>query len=142
MVLGTVGQVVLGGALIGLAFAMLRIMTGRLMSTSGMIGSLLGGREGPAAVSMAFIAGLFVAPSVLGTMGFVTQPPVEAGWPLLLVGGLMVGIGARLGNSSVVGSVFGLTQGSKRAVVAIVAIISGAVVSVILAQVLGTGGAA
>jgi len=138
---GTLGPVVLGGAMIGLALGLLHVFTGRVMSASGMIGSLLGGREGLAAASIAFIGGLFVAPSVLVAVGVVRQMPVEAGWPLLVVGGLLVGIGARLG-SSLMGSIHGVTQLSKRACATLFAILAGAGVAVAMRQILGSGGAA
>jgi uncharacterized protein len=142
MFLGTLGQVIVGGALIGLALATLHILTGRVMSTSGMIGSLLGGREGLAAASIAFIAGLFISPFILISFGGVRQPPVEEGWPLLVVGGLLVGFGARLGSSSVIGSIFGVIQRSRRAATVIVAIIAGVSVSSLLRHILAAGGAA
>ena len=139
---GTFGPVILGGAMIGLALALLRILTGRVMSASGMIGSLLGGREGLAATSIAFIGGLFIAPSVLVAVGVAKQMPVEAGWPFLVAGGLLVGVGARLGNSSLLGSIHGVTQLSRRAFATLFAIMAGAGVAVALRQVLGTGGVA
>jgi hypothetical protein len=55
---------------------------------------------------------------------------------------VLVGVGARLGNGSVFGSVLGLTQGSGRAVAATLAILAGAGLALTLRHVLGTGGAA
>jgi len=141
MLQGTLGPVVLGGAMIGLALALLRILTGRVMSASGMIGSLLGGREGLAATSIAFIAGMFISPSVLVAVGHAKQLPLEAGWPLLVVGGLLVGVGARLG-SSLLGSIHGVTQLSGKALATILAIMAGAGVAGALRQILGAGGVA
>jgi uncharacterized membrane protein YedE/YeeE len=137
--LETIGPAVMGGALIGLASAGLMILTGRVMSASAMVGSLLGGREGLAAASITFLAGLFIAPSVLFALGVARQPLTEPVWPLLIVGGVLVGVGARLGNGSVFGSVFGLTQGSRRAVAATVAIAAGAGAALTLRHLLGTG---
>jgi len=142
MLTGTLDEVVLGGALIGLAFAMLLILTGRVMSTSAMVGSLLGGREGLAAASIAFIAGLFISSFVFNALEFVSQPPVEVGLPLLVVGGLLVGLGVRMGNSSLLGSIGGLARLSGRAGAVILAIMAGAVISLALRQALGTGGVA
>jgi uncharacterized membrane protein YedE/YeeE len=137
--LETIGPAVMGGALIGLALAGLMVLTGRVMSASAMVGSLLGGREGLAAASITFLAGLFIAPSVLFALGVARQPLTEPVWPLLIVGGVLVGVGARLGNGSVFGSVFGLTQGSRRAVAATVAIAAGAGAALTFRHLLGTG---
>ena len=142
MVTGTLGQTILGGALIGLALAMLTILTGRKMSASGMIASLLDGREGLAAPSIAFIAGLFIAPSILMAFGYAQQSSLEPGWPVLIVGGLLVGIGARLGGGSLLGAIVGLAQMSGRALAMLLAILAGAVVSFVLYELLGIGGAA
>ena len=138
----TVGEVAAGGALIGLALAMLMILTGRVMSGSAMIGSLLGGREGLAATSIAFIAGLFIAPSVLIVFGAARQPLAEENWLLLGLGGLLVGIGARLGNSSVFGAVFGLSRRSGRAAMVSLAILAGVCIAVVLRHFLQIGGVA
>lgn len=106
--IGSAGSVILGGALNGLSLALLRLLAGRVMSASRMIGSLLGGHEGPAAASIACIARLLLAPSILTAAGWVaaTPKPVEAGWALLIVGGLLVGLGARLGEGGLVVAIF------------------------------------
>ena len=137
----TDGPIVLGGAMIGLALGLLWVLTCRVMSASGMIGSLLGGREGLAASSIAFIGGLFIAPSVLMAVGVVRQMADDAAWPFLVIGGLLVGIAARLG-SSLMGALHGITLLSKRAMVTFVAIMAGMGVAVLLRQVLGNGGVA
>ncbi len=137
---GTLGNVVFGGALIGLALATLLILTGRIMSASGMIGSLLGGREGLAATSIAFLAGLVISPALLIAFGFARQVPLEPGWPWLIVGGVLVGFGARLGDSSVLGAISGLARQSRRAIGPILAIMAGAGIAMVLRQVLVTGG--
>jgi hypothetical protein len=141
VVQGTYGPAVLGGAMIGLALSLLWVLTRRVMSASGMIGSLLGGREGLAATSIAFIGGLFIAPSVLMAVGVVRQMADDAAWPFLVIGGLLVGIAARLG-SSLMGALHGMSLLSKRAMVTLVAILAGLGGAVLLRQVLGTGGVA
>lgn len=140
--LETHGEVIFGGALIGLALAVLMILTGRVMSASGMIGNLKGGREGLAATSITFIAGVFIAPSVLMAFGYVPAPPIESSWPLLVAGGVLVGLAARIGKSSLIGAISGLAKRSGRAVLAILAILSGAALSSVLHQVLSIGGPA
>ncbi|MEN9409240.1 MAG: hypothetical protein RL216_1214 [Pseudomonadota bacterium] len=136
---GMYGPVVLGGAMIGLALGLLWVLTRRVLSASGMIGSLLGGREGLAASSIAFLGGLFIAPSLLMTVGFVGQMSDGATWPFLILGGLMVGIAARLGGS-LMGAIHGVTLRSKRAAVTLSGIMAGAGMAVLLRRVLDGGG--
>jgi hypothetical protein len=138
---GAYGPVVLGGAMIGLALGLLWVLTGRIMSATGMIGSLLGGREGLAASSIAFIGGLFIAPSLLTAVGVAKQMADEADWPFLVLGGLLVGIAARFGGS-LMGSIHGVTLRSKRAAAVLLGIMAGAGAAVLMRQILGNGGMA
>ncbi len=147
LAIGTEGQAILGGALIGLALALLRLLSGRVMSASRMIGSLLGGHEGPAAASIAFLAGLFVgpfilAPLILSDAGLAMANPVEATWLLLVVGGLLVGLGARLGDGGLTVALFGTVRRSGWAAAGFCAIAAGAGASLLARQILGAGGAA
>lgn len=142
MASGTVYEVIAGGALIGFVLALLRVLTGRVMSTSGMIGSLLGGREGLAAASIAFLAGVVISPLLPLALGFSLLPPAEASWTMLVIGGVLVGFGARLGHSGLVGSLFGMARGSRPALVAALALAAGTALSLVLRQVLGQGGVA
>lgn len=137
---GTFGQVILGGALVGLALVLLMILTGRVMSASKMIGSLLGGQEGLAASGIAFIAGLFIAPIVLISLGYAEQPPMEPSLPLLAIGGVLVGIGARLGGASVLGEIGDLARRSGTGPTPGLAILAGLGVSLILHLVLRAAG--
>lgn len=146
---GSFEDVVVGGALVGLALASLRVLTGRVMSTSGMMGTLMGGGEGPAAASIAFIGGVCLAPTlwlVLASMGTPLQmsasKPVEAGWPLLVAGGLLAGFGARLGRSGLTGAIWGSVRRSAWSGVALGAIVLGIAVTLFAHRLVGSGGAA
>jgi hypothetical protein len=138
---GAYGPVFLGGAMIGLALGLLWVLTRRIMSATGMIGSLLGGREGLAASSIAFIGGLFIAPSLLVAVGGAKQMADEAAWPFLVFGGLLVGISARFGGS-LMGAIHGVTLRSKGAAVMLLGIMAGAGLAVLVRQILGNGGMA
>ena len=136
---GAYGSVLLGGAMIGLALGFLWVLTRRIMSGTGMIGSLLGGREGLAASSIAFIGGLFIAPSLLLAVGVEKQMADETDWPFLVLGGLLVGIAARFGGS-LMGAIHGVALRSKRAAVMLLGIMAGAGIAVLMRQILGNGG--
>ena len=138
---GAYGPVVLGGAMIGLALGLLWVLTGRIMSATGMIGSLLGGREGLAAGSIAFIGGLFIAPSFLTAVGVAKQMADEADWPFLVLGGLLAGIAARFGGS-LMGAIHGVALRSRRAAVTLLGIMAGAGTALLVRQILGNGGMA
>ncbi|MCA3436521.1 MAG: hypothetical protein INF48_04280 [Rhodobacter sp.] len=127
--------------MIGLALGLLWLLTGRIISATGMIGSLLGGREGLAAGSIAFIGGLFIAPSLLMALGVAKQMADEADWPFLVLGGLLAGIAARFGGS-LMGAIHGVTLRSRRAAVTLLGIMAGAGTALLVRQILGNGGMA
>ncbi|WP_227269538.1 hypothetical protein [Roseobacter weihaiensis] len=82
------GMMLLGGLLNGIASGLLTLLTGQVMSASGMMGHLLGGAEGVAATSVALIGGIFSASLIMTGLGFSPQQATEASWPFLMVGGL------------------------------------------------------
>ena len=110
-----------GGVLIGISAAMLVLLNGRVAGVSGIVGSLLRPTAGDVAWRVAFIVGLLSA-TILATI--VGRPPtitVSAGYPLLIVAGLLVGFGTRLGGGCTSGhGVCGISRFSMRSVVATV----------------------
>jgi uncharacterized membrane protein YedE/YeeE len=138
----SLGSVALGGALIGFALASLRILTGRVMSVSTMAGSVLGGSEGPAAASLSFMAGVFIAPAVWTVANLAIAKPVEAEWSLLVLGGLLVGFGVRLAETGLVATIWGTVQRSGWAAITLGAIAAGLALSSLAHRILGGGGGA
>jgi uncharacterized membrane protein YedE/YeeE len=86
-----------GGAIIGFAAAMFALVNGRIAGISGIVGGLLRPTLPDAAWRVAFLAGLIVAP--IAYLLSVPQPPIviDAGYPLLVVAGVIVGVGTRYG---------------------------------------------
>lgn len=125
------GAAIIGGGLVGLSAALLLVVTGRSMNLSEMIGSLLGGNEGLAAASIAFLVGLVIAPAIW--LAF-SPLPVAAGAgniPVILVAGLLAGFGARLGSTGISGqAILGLARLSKRSLVAVICLLLGGVLGV------------
>lgn len=85
----------LGGLMIGIAVAVLLLFNGRIAGISGIFANMFTKQSG---WRIAFIAGLAGAPWVYRL--FAGQPDVviAADYPLLIVAGLLVGFGTRLGN--------------------------------------------
>ncbi|MEM9454756.1 MAG: YeeE/YedE family protein [Myxococcota bacterium] len=111
----------LGGMMIGAAGALLLAFNGRIAGISGIMGGLLGGAPaGDRRWRLAFVAGLLLGGLFLGLVlptAFETDPPLS--WPALVVGGLIVGFGTRLGSGCTSGhGVCGLSRFSGRSLAA------------------------
>jgi uncharacterized membrane protein YedE/YeeE len=109
-----------GGLLIGLAAALLILLEGRIAGISGIVGGLLQPlRKGDVAWRMAFALGLVAAPLLYRALAELPQSRIDAGWATLVVAGLLVGFGSRLGSGCTSGhGVCGLSRRSPRSLVA------------------------
>lgn len=111
-----------GGALIGLAAAILVLCNGRIAGISGILGALLRPSAGGIGWRLAFLAGLVGAPLVYALAASVPRPQIDAGWGTLVVAGLLVGLGTRYGAGCTSGhGVCGLSRLSPRSLVATLA---------------------
>jgi hypothetical protein len=109
-----------GGALIGLATALLLLANGRIAGISGILGGAAGPADANTGWRVAFIAGLLLGALAVTRLAPATgEVALQASIPILIVGGLLVGIGTRLGNGCTSGhGVCGLARGSRRSIVA------------------------
>ncbi len=126
MIAGGVGITILGGILIGVAIGAMSLLTGRVMSGSSMVGSLLGGAEGVAATSIAFIGGIVAAPLIVIGFGFAQLDVVEPDLPVIVVGGLLVGLSARISGASLGAVMVGIARRRPRALLMLVIMLVGA----------------
>jgi uncharacterized membrane protein YedE/YeeE len=121
-----------GGLLIGAAASLFVLVYGRVLGISGILGGLFGGAREEILFRLALIAGIVIAPLLLTSAG--TNLPditVSASWPMLIVAGLLVGFGTRLGNGCTSGhGVCGLARLSRRSIVATLVFFATAAVTV------------
>ncbi|MBS0429384.1 MAG: YeeE/YedE family protein [Proteobacteria bacterium] len=108
-----------GGSLIGLAAAILIVANGRIAGISGIVGGLLRPTRNDWAWRLAFVAGLLAAPTVYALVAPLPVPRIEAGSAVLVIAGLLVGFGTRLGGGCTSGhGVCGLARLSPRSLAA------------------------
>lgn len=114
------GHALLGGVLIGLAAGAMLLLLGRIAGISGILGGLLqatGLRE--LGWRGAFLIGLVAAPLCYQSAAPLPMPVLPGSQALLLLAGLLVGYGSRLGSGCTSGhGVCGLARLSPRSVVA------------------------
>jgi len=108
-----------GGLLVGLAAALLLLFNGRIAGISGVLGGLLRPVRGDVTWRAAFVAGLVLAPLAWLLLGPLPRLHIDASLPVLVVAGLLVGIGTRVGSGCTSGhGVCGLSRGSVRSLAA------------------------
>lgn len=111
-----------GGLMIGIATALFLVFNGRIAGISGIVGGLLTPARGDIAWRLAFVGGLVLSPLVFSSIAPLPQVHIEAGYPVLILAGLLVGIGTRYGSGCTSGhGVCGLSRRSQRSMVATVA---------------------
>ena len=129
-----------GGALIGLAAAVLLVANGRVAGVSGIVGGLLsplaGRFDGALMERAAFVVGLVAGPAIFAAL-FGAWPEVNITGSLLLLGagGLLVGFGTRLSGGCTSGhGVCGLAQLSRRSIAAVATFFAVAIATVFVME--------
>ena len=111
----------MGGLLIGLAAAIMLLGLGRIAGVSGMAARATGIADSgaPRNIAIAFVVGLPLGALLIAqTVGAVNVSFPASIWPLI-IGGLLVGYGTRLGSGCTSGhGVCGLSRLSPRSMVA------------------------
>ena len=107
-----------GGMLIGAAAVLLLLANGRVAGISGIAGRLLAGQR--VVDNGAFVVGLVLGPIVLAvSSGSLPAMTVSTPWPLVVLAGLLVGFGTRMGSGCTSGhGVCGTARLSTRSIVA------------------------
>jgi uncharacterized membrane protein YedE/YeeE len=121
-----------GGAIIGLASALLMGLNGRIAGISGILGGLVVPHRNEFAWRLFFVLGLSIGGAIMmwtvpGSIAF----DVERSTPALIIAGLLVGFGTRLGSGCTSGhGVCGLSRMSQRSFASVMSfMVTGAVVA-------------
>jgi uncharacterized protein len=124
----------LGGALIGLASTLLLVAHGRVAGISGIAGGLLQPATLDRAWRLAFVGGLAAAGVVAAILAPAAIGPSVRSIGAVLVAGLLVGFGTRLGNGCTSGhGVCGVSRGSGRSLVAVATFMATGAITAIIA---------
>lgn len=115
----TPGTALIGGALIGLAAALLLLANGRIAGISGILGGSLAAAAAERSWRLAFLAGLPLGALAVGMARGGLSIDVSASPPALIAAGLLVGFGTQLGSGCTSGhGVCGMARASVRSVTA------------------------
>ena len=134
----------LGGMIIGLSAALMLAYNGRIAGISGILGGFLEGSEGRSWRGM-FLLGMLIGGLGLRLLAPQTLPGAAVdSLPLLIVAGLLVGFGTRLGGGCTSGhGICGISRLSTRSLAATAFFMGAAIATTyVLRHVLHFGGAA
>ena len=126
----------IGGVLVGLATALYLLGSGRIAGIAGIVASplrqIVAGRSlRVESGRLLFVLGLLLAPWVWRMVAPLPAMAVDVGTPALLLAGVLVGVGVRMGNGCTSGhGVCGLSRLSLRSLVNVLAFMGTGVVTV------------
>jgi len=121
-----------GGSLIGFAAFLFFIFNGRIAGVSSIAsGSII--KNENRFDNILFLSGLIIGPIVYSFSGKEIESVLTNSLPLLIVGGLLVGFGTKIGNGCTSGhGVCGISRFSLRSIVATIAFIITGVITVLI----------
>ncbi|MBB4041568.1 hypothetical protein GGR34_003245 [Microvirga flocculans] len=125
-----------GGLMIGASAALLLLLTGRIAGISGILGGLVPPTRNEAAWRLAFLVGMLIAPLAYAALGgALPSISIDASLPVLIVAGLLVGYGTRLGAGCTSGhGVCGIGRLSPRSIAATLVFMATAIVTVFVTR--------
>jgi uncharacterized membrane protein YedE/YeeE len=124
----------IGGLLIGLATTLMMWFNGQIAGISGIVGSLLARRPMEVGWRVVFVVGLLSGAFIyMLATGGAMDVRIQASLPVIVLAGLLVGFGTRLGAGCTSGhGVSGIARFSKRSIVATLVFMGSAIITVFL----------
>ncbi len=131
----------IGGLLIGLAASLLVIFRGKIAGISGILGALMETQNTPSGHHLwriLFLAGLVSSSFIYQFLAPLPESIISASTSKLIIAGLLVGIGTRMGSGCTSGhGICGLSRLSFRSLVATISFMfSGFIVCYLLLHVI------
>ena len=121
-----------GGSLIGFAAFVFFVFNGRIAGVSSIASNSIIKNENRFD-NILFLLGLIIGPILYSLSGKEIESVLTNSLPLLIIGGLLVGLGTKIGNGCTSGhGVCGISRFSLRSIVATIAFIITGVITVLI----------
>jgi uncharacterized membrane protein YedE/YeeE len=112
-------QSLIGGSIIGIAVSLLLLFNGKVLGVSGILGELFNNPLSKNYWRLFFVLGLLISPLIYSIFHPIPNIEITSNKLLIIVGGLLVGFGSRLGSGCTSGhGVCGLARLSVRSFIA------------------------
>jgi len=121
-----------GGSLIGFAAFLFFVFNGRIAGISSISSGVINNNENRID-NILFLLGLIIGPIIYSLTGNEIVSILTNSMPLLIIGGLLVGVGTKIGNGCTSGhGVCGISRFSLRSIIATVTFIITGVITVFI----------
>jgi uncharacterized protein len=128
-------QSLIGGSIIGIAVSLLLLFNGKVLGVSGILGELFNHPLSKSYWRLFFVLGLLISPLIYSIFHPIPIIEITSNKLLIIVGGLLVGFGSRLGSGCTSGhGVCGLARLSVRSFIATMTFIFFGFVTVFVIQ--------
>lgn len=128
----------LGGMLLGLSAALLMLFSGKVAGISGIVAGVINPYNNQASWKIAFVVGMILSAFVIQPFGFSLPEVIDQNILLVVIAGVCVGFGTRLGNGCTSGhGIVGVGRFSKRSIIATLIFLASGIIVVFIRQVLG-----
>lgn len=125
----------IGGLMLGAATVLLLWLNGRLAGISNIVGGIVNPKSGDVGWRVVFVVGILLGTFVSALVSGGGLVQVQASIPVLVVAGLLVGFGTRLGSGCTSGhGLCGLSRLSRRSIAATAVFFGVAMVTVFLVR--------
>ena len=130
----------IGGALIGSAAVLLMALNGRIAGISGIASGMMVAPVDERVWRILFVLGLIGGPFIwLNLTGIAPEFTLSAGTPAIVLGGLLVGFGTRLGAGCTSGhGVCGIARTSPRSIVSTLIFMTVGIATVAIVKYIGS----
>ena len=121
-----------GGSLIGFAAFLFFAFNGRIAGISSIASGVINKNENQFD-NILFLLGLIIGPIIYSFLGNEIVSVLTNSIPLLIIGGLLVGVGTKIGNGCTSGhGVCGISRFSLRSIIATITFIITGVITVLI----------
>lgn len=128
-------QSLIGGSIIGIAVSLLLLFNGKVLGVSGILGELFNHPLSKNYWRLFFVLGLLISPLIYSIFHPIPLIEITSNKLLIIVGGLLVGFGSRLGSGCTSGhGVCGVARLSVRSLIATMTFISFGFITVYVIQ--------